>query len=361
MDSNEFPPNSRASKGGRPEDRKITPVATGAVRRKRSLRKQFSETFIGGDFRSTVNRLHDEGDTALWDALALANDQLTEYALKYPNAKKRILCISDGLDTKSNRRPADLCQALVHNETIVDSFCLGNEDNQDLRAISYLTSGYKFAPKSLEQAMSICEMEPVLAQMERDHEQIKSERETKLPKREPGDSLRRFTVATWYATPEIVTKDVFPKRKEHPNLKDQFIELLAVSRRVLSAADRSDSNFRNTRLLTEAQNAAAKPHPHYDIYVSERDMSFWKIVMQGPPESIYSSGTFVLYLHMEENYPIFAPKGRFITPIYHPNINRHGRICHSIFDRNWTSDTSNAMILSTIYGLLFEPDYSDPV
>ena len=55
MDSNEFPPNSRASKGGRPEDRKITPVATGAVRRKRSLRKQFSETFIGGDFRSTVN------------------------------------------------------------------------------------------------------------------------------------------------------------------------------------------------------------------------------------------------------------------------------------------------------------------
>jgi ubiquitin-protein ligase len=83
--------------------------------------------------------------------------------------------------------------------------------------------------------------------------------------------------------------------------------------------------------------------------------------MEGPPESIYTNGTFVLYLHMENDYPTFAPKCRFVTPIYHPNINRHGRICHSIFDRNWTTDTSNAMVLSTVYGLLFEPDYSDPV
>lgn len=55
--------------------------------------------------------------------------------------------------------------------------------------------------------------------------------------------------------------------------------------------------------------------------------------MQGPPGSVYAEGTFMLYLHMEEGYPTFAPKGRFLTPIYHPNVNKHGRICHSIFDR----------------------------
>ena len=81
------------------------------------------------------------------------------------------------------------------------------------------------------------------------------------------------------------------------------------------------------------KNVVANPHPYYDVYVSESNMAFWKIVMQGPPQSAYANGTFVLYLDMESNYPAFPPKGRFHTPIYHPNINRHGRICHSIFDR----------------------------
>jgi len=81
------------------------------------------------------------------------------------------------------------------------------------------------------------------------------------------------------------------------------------------------------------KNIVANPHPYYDVYVSESNIALWKVVMQGPPESAYADGTFVLYLDMEGNYPLFPLKGRFLTPIYHPNINRHGRICHSIFDR----------------------------
>jgi hypothetical protein len=50
---------------------------------------------------------------------------------------------------------------------VVDAFCLGDEDNIELRTISYLSGGYKFKPLSLEEAMAICEMEPVLSQLER--------------------------------------------------------------------------------------------------------------------------------------------------------------------------------------------------
>jgi ubiquitin-protein ligase/uncharacterized protein YegL len=316
-------------------------------------------THIIEDFRSTVNRLDHSGDTALWDALALAGDQIMEHANKYPNAKRRILCISDGLDTKSVHMPAGISDELCRNDIYLDCFCLAEDDNSDLQAISYLTKGYNFIPKTLEAAMAICEMEPVLSLSDRDIEDIESSRRSELL---TSAGLFNFSSARWLAEPEVVTKDVFPKRKSHPNLGDQFIELVtAIPRRVLSASDRTDSNFRTTRLLTEARSLAANPHPHYDVFVSERDISFWKIIMEGPPESIYADGTFVLYLHMENDYPTFAPKCRFITPIYHPNINRHGRVCHSIFDRNWTTDTSNAMVLSTVYGLLFEPDYSDPV
>jgi hypothetical protein len=52
------------------------------------------------------------GDTALWDALALANDQLSEYGRKFPNAKKRIICLSDGNDTKSKQRSSDVSWSL---------------------------------------------------------------------------------------------------------------------------------------------------------------------------------------------------------------------------------------------------------
>jgi ubiquitin-protein ligase len=155
--------------------------------------------------------------------------------------------------------------------------------------------------------------------------------------------------------------NVFKKRKEHPNLRDTFVELVPAYRRGLDPANRVGSNLRSSRLLSEIQSIAANPHPHMDVYVSERDMSFWKIVMQGPPDSVYAGGTFVLYLDMEDSYPTFAPKCRFVTSIYHPNVNKHGRICHSIFDRNWTSDTTSSMVMSTVYGLLLVPDYSDPV
>jgi hypothetical protein len=48
------------------------------------------------------------GDTALWDALALASDQIIDYAKKFPNAKKRIICLSDGNDNMSKQKNSDL-------------------------------------------------------------------------------------------------------------------------------------------------------------------------------------------------------------------------------------------------------------
>ena len=53
------------------------------------------------DFRNSVRYITCDGDTALWDALALARENLSTYAEKFPEVKKRIICLSDGQDTKS--------------------------------------------------------------------------------------------------------------------------------------------------------------------------------------------------------------------------------------------------------------------
>ena len=49
------------------------------------------------------------------------------------------------------------------------------------------------------------------------------------------------------------------------------------------------------------------------------------------------------------------------TPIRHCNINGHGRICHSILDRNWTADTGLLRVFECVYGLLLSPDTADPL
>ena len=55
MDNPEFPPNSETSKRGVPDGKDLSPVVTGsAVRRKRSLRRQFKETFVAGDARTAI-------------------------------------------------------------------------------------------------------------------------------------------------------------------------------------------------------------------------------------------------------------------------------------------------------------------
>jgi len=89
-------------------------------------------------------------------------------------------------------------------------------------------------------------------------------------------------------------------------------------------------------------------------------MSFWKIVTS-PQDGMFSQGNFLIYLHMELYYPQSPPKVRFVTPIYDPNINRNGRVCHGIFNRDWTADTTNIDVLSIVCGLLFHPEYKDPV
>ena len=54
MDPTEFPPNSQASKNPG-ENKNVEKVTSGEViRKKKSLRSQFRETFIAGDLKSSI-------------------------------------------------------------------------------------------------------------------------------------------------------------------------------------------------------------------------------------------------------------------------------------------------------------------
>uniref|UniRef100_A0A8C1PZ65 UBC core domain-containing protein n=1 Tax=Cyprinus carpio TaxID=7962 RepID=A0A8C1PZ65_CYPCA len=51
----------------------------------------------------------------------------------------------------------------------------------------------------------------------------------------------------------------------------------------------------------------------------------------------------------------------FLNKVYHCNVNSVGRICHNIFDRNYSANITMREILDAIFGLLIAPEPDDPL
>lgn len=55
------------------------------------------------------------------------------------------------------------------------------------------------------------------------------------------------------------------------------------------------------------------------------------------------------------------PKVRFLTPMYHPNIDKLGRICLDILKDKWSPALQIRTVLLSIQALLSAPNPDDPL
>ena len=162
---------------------------------------ELTELFV--NFQAHIDRAVADGRTALYDALDMAADELQGLTMRcvsmrhqlrvsaalalcmcscvcmcrsvvhsFPTCIKRILCLTDGDDTSSNKTAEAVTRKLQRANIVVDSVMVG-PGNMKLKAISVATGGYSFVPNSMHEAQQVFERETVLSLRERKAEDVK--------------------------------------------------------------------------------------------------------------------------------------------------------------------------------------------
>jgi ubiquitin-conjugating enzyme E2 N len=70
---------------------------------------------------------------------------------------------------------------------------------------------------------------------------------------------------------------------------------------------------------------------------------------------------FQLELFLPADYPMTPPKVRFLTKIYHPNVDKLGRICLDILKDKWSPALQIRTVLLSIQALMSAPNPDDPL
>ncbi|EIM22646.1 putative ubiquitin-conjugating enzyme E2 [Wallemia mellicola CBS 633.66] len=115
------------------------------------------------------------------------------------------------------------------------------------------------------------------------------------------------------------------------------------------------------RILKEAERLQVDAPEGIQAIPSEEDIRYFDVSIQGPDGSPFEKGIFKLELWLPSSYPMEPPKVRFLTKIYHPNIDKLGRICLDILKDKWSPALQIRTVLLSIQALLSSPNPDDPL
>ncbi|XP_033740114.1 ubiquitin-conjugating enzyme E2-17 kDa-like [Pecten maximus] len=92
----------------------------------------------------------------------------------------------------------------------------------------------------------------------------------------------------------------------------------------------------------------------------EDDLLHWQASLPGPDNSPYSEGMFPLQITFTTDYPFRPPKIKFGIRIFHPNVEKDGKICMDFLQSEWKPSFSIGYILMAISSLMHTPNIDNP-
>jgi len=107
--------------------------------------------------------------------------------------------------------------------------------------------------------------------------------------------------------------------------------------------------------------------------IDDEDIFRWEVMIIGPPDTMYEGGFFKCHLYFPTEYPLRPPVLKFLTDIWHPNIEKDGKVCISILhepgdDRfgyekaseRWLPIHTVETILISVISMLADPNDESP-
>uniref|UniRef100_A0A3B4AU99 Ubiquitin-conjugating enzyme E2 C n=1 Tax=Periophthalmus magnuspinnatus TaxID=409849 RepID=A0A3B4AU99_9GOBI len=87
----------------------------------------------------------------------------------------------------------------------------------------------------------------------------------------------------------------------------------------------------------------------------------WVGTIDGAQGTVYEGLRYRLSLEFPPGYPYHAPRVKFVTPCFHPNVDDQGLICLDILKEKWSALYDVRSILLSIQSLLGEPNNESPL
>ncbi|CAF0920196.1 unnamed protein product [Didymodactylos carnosus] len=121
----------------------------------------------------------------------------------------------------------------------------------------------------------------------------------------------------------------------------------------------ADTGALTKRIVKETSRLIQEPVPGITAIPDDGNARYFKVVIDGPSESPYEGGKFKVELFLPDEYPMAPPKVRFMTKLYHPNIDKLGRVCLDILKEKWSPALQIRTVLLSIQALLSTPNPDD--
>ena len=106
----------------------------------------------------------------------------------------------------------------------------------------------------------------------------------------------------------------------------------------------------------------------------DNNMFVWDLIIEGPPDSLYTGGYFKAKMRFPHDYPNMPPEMRFISKMFHPNIYEDGKVCISILhppgkdayneqereDEKWRPILGVDAVILSVMSMLQSPNIDSP-
>ncbi|XP_072013893.1 ubiquitin-conjugating enzyme E2 C-like [Amphiura filiformis] len=122
-----------------------------------------------------------------------------------------------------------------------------------------------------------------------------------------------------------------------------------------------DGHSVSKRLQRELMALMMSASPGISAFPEGDDIFKWVGTLEGAAGTVYEDLKYKISLHFPSKYPYSAPTVKFVTPIFHPNVDQRGNICLDILKEKWSALYDVRTILLSLQSLLGEPNNESPL